>query len=99
MERKEKRWRIAEYIFGGIGAALLVTILILKILKYDIMLWTLPLVAVVIVFLIADDRARSLKRKRLAEEAKEAGDAVPEPAEPVLPKEAFEFDSQEQQKP
>ncbi|MBR3128940.1 MAG: hypothetical protein IKF65_00290 [Clostridia bacterium] len=98
MEHKEKNWRIAEYIFGGIGAALLLTILILKVLKCDVMLWTLPLVAAVILFLIADDRARSLKRKRLKEEAKADADATTEP-EPTLPNEAFVFDETERKEP
>lgn len=89
MERNEKIWRIVETVLGAIGAALLVTMLVLKILKFDITLWTLPLVAVVIVFLIADDRVRRLKQKRLREEAKDA--PAPEP-EPTLPKDAFEFD-------
>ena len=89
MERKEKGWRIASYIFGGIGAALLVTILVLKILKFDIMLWTLPLVAVVILFLSSDERARMLKRKRIVADAKPEDAPAPEP---TLPKEAFEFE-------
>ena len=95
MERRERNWRIAEYIFGGIGAALLVTILVLKILKFDITPWTLPLVAVVILFLISDERARMLRRKRIREQAEEAEQAPIEP-EPTLPKEAFEFDEPKQ---
>ena len=95
MERREKNWRIAEYIFGGIGAALLVTILVLKILKFDVTPWTLPLVAVVILFLISDERARMLKRKRLRAQAEESEPAPSEP-EQTLPKDAFEFDEPKQ---
>lgn len=90
MDRREKTWRITAYIFGALGAALLVAILVLKLLYFDITLWTLPLAAVVIVFLIADDRARRLKNKRLQEE-EPAKKPEPEP-EQTLPKDAFEFD-------
>lgn len=99
MERREKGWRIAEYIFGGIGAALLVTILVLRVLKRDVMLWTLPLVVAVILFLIADERARILRRRRLREEAKAEGDAPQEPPKETLPKDAFEFDAPERKEP
>ena len=99
MERKEKRWRIAGYVFGGIGAALLVTILVLKLLKFDIMAWTLPLVAVVILFLITDERARRLKRERLREEAGADGVPAEKPAENTLPEEAFTFDETEHREP
>lgn len=96
MDRKEKAWRIAGTILGGVGAALLVAILVLKLLKFDITWWTLPLVAVMVLFLIADDRARRLKRKRLAAEPKTE---EPQPApEPTLPKDAFEFESQEHER-
>lgn len=98
MERREKLFRIASYVFGGIGAALLVAILAMKILKHDIMWWTLPLIAAVILFLIADEQARRLKRKRLAEEAKADGDVPPAP-EKTLPDEAFTFDDKKQENP
>ncbi len=90
MDRKEKAWRITEFVFGGLSAALLITILVLKILQFDITLWTLPLVAVVILFLIADDRARRLKHKRIRAEEKPE-EQTPAPEE-TLPKDAFEFD-------
>ena len=99
MERKERFFRIAGYVLGGIGAALLVTILILKILKFDIMAWTLPLVAVVILFLIADERARRLKRERLKAEADGEAAEDPEPAGETLPNEAFVFDETERKEP
>ncbi len=98
MERREKLFRIASYVFGGIGAALLVAILVMKILRYDIMWWTLPLVAAVILFLITDEQARRLKRKRLAAEAKADGD-VPSAPQETLPNEAFVFDDTKQEKP
>lgn len=99
MERRERFFRIAGYILGGIGAALLVTILILKILKFDIMVWTLPLVVVVILFLIADERARRLKQKRLKEEAAADGDVPKEPeaTEEALPKDAFVFEPEQKE--
>ena len=94
MEKKEKAWRTAEIVIGAIGAALLLTILILRLLKLDVLYLTYPLVGLVILFLISDDRARSFKRKRLKEQAaaEENTDTQPEDA---LPREAFEFDEKQ----
>ena len=97
MERKEKAWKIAEIVFGAVGGALLLTILVLRLLKYDVLFLTYPLIGVVVLFLIADECARMLKRKRLAAEAAREAAEDPAPAEPesVLPKEAFEFDEKQ----
>ena len=96
MERKEKILHAIGIVFGALGAGLLIAILVLKILKHDVLVFTYPLVGVVIAFLIVDEWARITKRKRLAAEA-EAEQAESEPAQPEseLPKEAFEFDEKE----
>ncbi len=101
MERRERFFRIAAHILGGIGAALLVTILVLKILKFDIMVWSLPLVAVIILFLIADERARRLKEKRLKEQTPDGGasETSSEANENTLPNEAFEFEQTDRNEP
>lgn len=97
MERKEKGWKTAELVIGAAGAVLLIAILVLRILKYDVLYLTYPLVGIVVLFLIADERARMLKRKRLKEEAER--DAAEKPAPPVpeetLPKEALEFEEKQ----
>lgn len=95
MERKEKGWRIAEIVIGAIGALLLVTILILRLLKYDVLFMTYPLVGIVVLFLLADERARMLKRKRIKAEEKDDPNAKPAEPEETLPKEAFEFDEKQ----
>ena len=94
MERKEKIFRIAEIVIGSLGAALLVTILVLRSLKYDVLFLSYPLVGLVILFLLADDRARSLKRRREQAEAKPEDAESTEPTE-TLPKEAFDFDEKQ----
>ena len=95
MERRERGWRIAEFVIGAIGAALLLTILVLKLLKFDVLLLSYPLVGVVILFLLADERVRMLKRKRLKKEAEQDAAETLAPAEETLPKEAFEFEEKE----
>ena len=98
MERREKGWKTAELVIGAIGAALLITILVLRLLKFDVLYLTYPLIGVVVLFLIADERARALKRKRLKEEAERDAAENPAPDEPesTLPREAFEFDEKQQ---
>ena len=96
MERKEKVLHAIGIVLGALGAGLLITILVLKILKHDVLAFTYPLVGVVIAFLIVDEWARITKRKRLAAEAAaEQAEGEPEPPESVLPKDAFEFDEKE----
>lgn len=95
MKQKEKGWRIAEIAIGALGTALLITILVLKILKFDVLYLTYPLVGIVILFLIADERARSFKRKRENAEAAEQEAQTPNEPEPTLPREAFEFDEKQ----
>ena len=100
MERKEKVLQVIEIVLGALGAGLLITILVLKVLKHDVMALTYPLVGVVIAFLIVDEWARTVKRKRLKAEAEaEQGDAAPEQPESELPKEAFEFEEPEEKEP
>lgn len=97
MERREKGWRTASIVIGSIGAALLIAVLVLRILKHEVLYLVYPLVGIVILFLITDERARMLKRKRLKEEAER--DGAQEPAQPdpeeTLPKEAFEFEEKQ----
>lgn len=97
MEKREKGWKAAELVIGAVGAALLIVILVLRILKYDVLYLTYPLVAVVVLFLIADERARMLKRKRISEEA--ARDAeeepIPENTEQTIPKEACKINEKQ----
>ena len=94
--KNEKVWKIAEIILGALGVALLVLILVLKIIGKDVTTLTYPIVAIVILFLICDEIARSIRRRREKEEAAEA----PEEPEPTLPKDAFEFKTeQEEPKP
>lgn len=95
MERKEKIWRTTEIVLGALGAVLLIVILVLRLLKYDVLFLSYPLIGIVILFLLADECARSLKRKRIREEA--AADETQTPTEPAetLPKDAFEFDEKQ----
>ena len=94
MTRKEKTWRILEIVVGALGAALLIAILVLRILKHEILFLSYPLVGAVILFLLCDERARMLKRKRLPEDQKETKEAQ-QPSEDAMPKEAFEFDEKQ----
>lgn len=97
MERKEKILHAIEIALGVLGAGLLITILVLKVLKHDVMVFTYPLVGIVIAFLIIDEWARVTKRKRLQTEAEaEKTGTEPEQPESELPKEAFEFDKKEE---
>ena len=98
MKNNEKFWKIAEIVFGAIGAALLVLMLVLKLLGKNVTPWTYPIVAVVILFLICDEFARSIRRRREKEEA--AQQEAEQPAEPetALPKDAFEFDDPKEPK-
>ena len=95
MERKEKAWRTAEIVIGALAAALLITMLVLRILKFDVLYLSYPMVGLVILFLIADEFARAQKRKRLKAEADEKPHNEPKEPEETLPKEAFEFDEKQ----
>ncbi len=92
--KNEKFWKITAYVLGAIAAALLVLVLVLKILGRDILVWTYPIVGAVILFLICDEIARSIRRRREREEAEREQKEHPEEheSESELPKEAFEFD-------
>ena len=95
--KNERLWKTAEIVLGALGAALLAVILVLKILGKDVTALTYPMVGIVILFLICDELARSIRRRREKEEAEKQ---QPEEPEPTLPKDAFEFASeQEEPKP
>ena len=99
MKNNEKFWKIAEIVLGAIGAALLILILVLRITGKDASALTYAIVAVVILFLIADEFARSIRRRREKEEAAREKAEHPDEQTPetALPKDAFEFE-QEQEK-
>ncbi len=98
MKNNEKLWKILEIVFGAIGAALLVLLLVLKLTGRDVTVLTYPIVGVVILFLISDEFARSIRRRREKEEAAKEQAEQPEEAETVLPKDAFEFEETEERK-
>ena len=97
MRNNEKFWKTAEIVLGALCAALLVLILVLKLIGKDVTPLTYPIVGLVILFLICDEIARSIRRRREKEEAAEQTEKPSEP-EPTLPTEAFEF-GDEQKKP
>ena len=92
--KNEKFWKIAEIVLGTLGAALLVLILVLKILGKDVTMLTYPIVGIVILFLICDEIARSIRRRSEKEETANEQAEQPEEPEPTLPKDAFEFDGE-----
>lgn len=98
MKYNEKLWKILEIVFGAIGAALLVLLLVLKLTGRDVTVLTYPIVGVVILFLISDEFARSIRRRREKEEAAKEQAEQPEEAETALPKDAFEFEETEERK-
>ena len=100
MKNNEKLWKILEIVFGAIGAALLVLLLVLKLTGRDVTVLTYPIVGVVILFLISDEFARSIRRRREKEEAEREKREHPEEPEPEtqLPKDAFEFEETEERK-
>ena len=99
MKNNEKFWKIAEIVLGAIGAALLILILVLRITGKDVSALTYAIVAVVILFLIADEFARSIRRRREKEEAAREKAEHPDEQTPETPlqKDALEFE-QEQEK-
>ena len=98
MKINEKLWKIVEIVFGAIGAALLVLLLVLRLTGRDVTVLTYPIVGVVILFLISDEFARSIRRRREKEEAAKEQAEQPEEAETALPKDAFEFEETEERK-
>ena len=98
MKNNEKLWKILEIVFGAIGAALLVLLLVLKLTGRDVTVLTYPIVGVVILFLISDEFARSIRRRREKEEAAKEQAEQPKEAETALPKDAFEFEETEERK-
>ena len=98
MKSNEKFWKTAEIVLGAIGAAMLIVILVLKILGNDVTTLTYPIVGIVILFLICDEVARSIRRRREKEEAAREEAENPTEPEPVLPTEAFEFDEPSEEK-
>lgn len=97
--KNEKFWKVAELVLGVIAAALLVLILVLKLMGKDVVFVVYPIVGVVILFLVCDEIARSIRRRREKEEAEREAAEHPEQnvPEPELPKEAFEFDEPDEE--
>lgn len=100
MKNNEKFWKTAEIIFGAIGAALLVAILVLRLLEKDVTAFAYAIVGVVILFLISDEFARSIRRRREKEEAARERESHPQDPQPetTLPAEAFEFTDKPEEK-
>jgi flagellar biosynthesis/type III secretory pathway M-ring protein FliF/YscJ len=100
MKNNERLWKTLEIVFGAIGTALLVLILVLKFMGKDVAVLTYPIIAIVILFLICDEIARSIRRRREKEEAAKEANEHPQEPETTLPKDAFEFeDKPEEPKP
>lgn len=100
MKNNEKFWKIAEIVLGAIGAALLILILVLRIMGKDVSTLSYAIVGIVILFLIADEFARSIRRRREKEEAAHEKAEHPDEGTPetALPKDAFEFEQEQDQK-
>ncbi len=100
MKNNEKFWKITEIVLGAIGAALLILILVLKILGKEVTILVYPIVAIVILFLVSDEIARSIRRRREKEEAEREKAEHPEEhaAETMLPGDAFEFEEKPEEK-
>ena len=95
MKDNERIWKIMEIVLGVIGAALLVTILVLRLMGKNVTVFTYMIVGVVILFLIADEFARSIRRKHEKEQKKEKSDhSGTEDPKTSLPKDAFDFESE-----
>ncbi len=92
--KNERLWKTAEIVLGALGMALLAVILVLKFTGKDVTALTYPMVGIVILFLICDELARSMRRRREKDEAEQA---KPEEPEPTLPKDAFEFDARREE--
>ncbi len=98
--KNEKFWKIAEIVLGALGAAMLILLLVLKLLGKDVMVLTYPIVGIVILFLVCDEIARSIRRRREKEEADREKAEHPEERneESSLPKDAFEFEEKPEEK-
>lgn len=92
MKDNAKFWKIAEIILGAIGAALLVLILVLRLTGKDVTVFSYVIVGVVILFLIADEYARSIRRRHEKEAKTEQDSSPKEDPEGTLPKDAFDFE-------
>lgn len=91
MSGKEKFFKTAEIVLGVIGAALLILMLVLKLIGKEVTAMTYPIVGVIVLFLISDEIARSCRRKREAENAEQQQAEEAQEPETALPKDAFEF--------
>ncbi len=89
--KHELPWKTAEIVLGILGAALLVLILVLKIMGKDVTALTYPIIAIVILFLICDEIARTIVRRREKEEAARKPSEQQKEPETAMPKDAFEF--------
>ena len=100
MRDHEKIWKIAEIVLGIIGAAMLVLLLVLKYVGKDVTVLAYPIVGIVILFLICDEIARSIRRRCEKEEAaaEEPEQSEQPEQEPTLPTEAFDFEEETETK-
>lgn len=96
MRNNEKIWKTLEIVLGALGGALLVLILVLKLMGKDVTMLTYPIIGIVILFLISDEFARAIRRRREKEAAEKERAEHPEEQVPetVLPKDAFEFNGE-----
>ncbi len=97
MKNNEKFWKTAEIVLGALGAALLVLILVLKLMGKDVAVLTYPIVGIVILFLICDEFARTIRRRREKEETANEQAEQPDEPETLLPKDAFEFGDEQKE--
>lgn len=98
MRNNETFWKTSEIVLGAVGAAFLILILVLKIIGKDVTVLTYPMVGIVILFLVCDEFARSIRRRRDKDEAAKEEAEHPSAPEPELPEEAFTFDESSDQK-
>ena len=100
MKRNEKIWKIAELVLGVVGAAMLMLLLVLKFVGKDVTVLAYPIVGIVILFLICDEIARSIRRRREKEEAaaEDPEQAEQPEREPTMPTEAFDFEEETETK-
>ena len=98
MNGKEKFFKTAEIVLGVIGGALLIVMLVLKLIGKEVTALTYPIVGVIVLFLVSDEIARSCRRRREAENAEQQKPEHSEEPETTLPKDAFEFEDDAENK-
>ena len=100
MKNNEKFWKTSEIILGVIGGALTITALVLKLIGKEILYLAYPIVGIVVLFLICDEFARSIRRRREKEKAEQEKREHPASTEEetALPSDAFEFEPETEEK-